>query len=252
VAPPFETLADPETRTVGQLVAETIRLYRARFFPSLLLGIVVAVFNQLAIRQATEIQATLLLIAAPFFTLAYIGACVIASETRPTRPAFLTAWAVGVVVFLPVGMLVWIFILPALAWLAFMGLAVPVALLQHRGIRDALREARRLAVADYVHALGALSTLVIVYVISRSALLFLLHGQADNTLRTASFLADLVLSPLLFLGSALLYFDQEARLESGSPRQRRRDARLHHADESDGAGRPDAQVEPGPLARGES
>lgn len=242
----------PANRTVGQLVADAIRLYRGRFFPSLLLGVVVAAFNQLAIGQGTEIQAALLVIAAPFFTLAYIGACALASVTRPTRGTFLSTFGVGVIVFLPVGMLVWVFVLPALAWLAFTGLAVPAALLERRGTRDALRRARRLARADYAHALGSLATLVIVYFVSRSALLFLLHGQADNTLRTASFLADLVLSPLLFLGSALLYFDQEARLESGSPRRRRRDARLHHAHESDRAGRPDAEVEPGPAPRGES
>src|SRR5215203_4499897 len=44
---------------------------------------------------------------------------------------------------------------------------------------------------------------------------------------------------------------RKARLESGSPRRRRRDARLHHAVEPDRAGRPDAEVEPGPAARGE-
>lgn len=239
-------------RTVGQLVAETIRLYGRRFFSSLSLGAVVATFNQFAIGQETEIQATLLVLAAPAFTLAYIGACALASGTRPARRAFLSAFALGVVVFLPVGLLVWIFVLPALAWLAYAGLSVPAALLERRGIREALRQSGRLAGADYVHALGSLATLVILYFVSRSALLLLLHGQADTTLRTGAFLADLVLSPLLFLGSALLYFDQKARLESGSPRRRRRDARLHHADESDRAGRPDAEVEPGPAARSES
>jgi hypothetical protein len=242
----------PADRTVGQLVADSIRLYRDRFFPSLALGSVVAIFNQLAVGQGTEIQATLLVVASPFFTLAYIGACSLASGERPPRRAFLSAFAVGVVVFLPVGLLVWIFILPALAWLAFAGLAVPAALFEGRGFLDALRRAGRLAGADYVHALGSLATLVILYFVSRSALLLLLHGQAGTALRTAAFLADLVLSPLLFLGSALLYFDQKSRLESGSTRRRRRDARLHHADESDRAGRPDAEVEPGPAARGES
>ena len=243
----------PANRTVGQLVAETIRLYRGRFFPCLMLGAVLATFNQFAIGQGTEIQALLLVLAAPLFTLAYIGACALASGTRPSRRAFLSAFAVGIVVFLPVGLLVWIFILPALAWLAFAGLSVPAALIERLGIRDALRRAGRLAGAGYVHALGSLATLVIVYFVSRSALLLLLHGQAGAALRSAAFLADLVLSPMLFLGSALLYFDQKARLESASPRRRRRrDARLHHADESDRAGRPDAQVEPGPPARGES
>ena len=242
----------PADRTVGQLVAETIRLFGGRFWPSLALGLVVATFDQLALGQGGTVQATLLVLASPFFTLAYIGACAIASGERHPRRAFLTAFAIGVVVFLPVAALVRLYVLPAIAWLALAGLAVPAALLERVGFREALRRGRQLAAADYVHALGSLATLVILYFISRSALLLLLHGQADATLRTAAFLADLVLSPMLFLGSAVLYFDQKARLESGSPRQRRRDARLHHADESDRAGRPDAEVEPGPAARGES
>ena len=39
----------PADRTVGQLVADTIRLYQRRFWRALPLGLVVAVFNQLAI-----------------------------------------------------------------------------------------------------------------------------------------------------------------------------------------------------------
>jgi hypothetical protein len=46
----------------------------------------------------------------------------------------------------------------------------------------------------------------------------LLRGQGDQTERIALFLGDLVLSPLLFVGSALLYVDQSARLVE-SPRR---------------------------------
>jgi len=42
-------------------------------------------------------------------------------------------------------------------------------------------------------------------------LVLLLRGTSDQTERVAVFLGDLVLAPLLFLGGALLYFDQEAR-----------------------------------------
>jgi hypothetical protein len=241
----------PADRTVGQLVADTIRLYQRRFWRGLALGLVVAVFNQFAIGADRATQGTLLLFGAPLFTVGYVAACVLVFGRRPTRRDYLTAFAVGILVFLPVGLLVWFFVLPALAWLAFAGLAVPAVIAEGVGPREALRRAGRLAGADYLHALGTLATLVIVYFLSRSALLFLLHGQADNTLRTAAFLADLVLSPIIFIGSALLYLDQKARLESGHPRRRRRDARLHHADEPDRAGRPDAQVEPGSPARGE-
>jgi hypothetical protein len=247
--PPHELpLAD---RTVGQLVADTIRLYQRRFWSALPIGLVVAVFNQFAIGSGKEAQGTLLILGAPLFTLGYIGACVLVLGRWPTWRVFLTAFLIGIFVFLPVGILVWFYILPALAWLALAGLAVPAILAEGLGPREGVKKAGRLAGIDYVHALGTLATLVIVYFLSRSALLFLLHGQADATLRTAAFLADLILSPIIFLGSAQLYLDQKARLESGRPRRRRRDARLHHADEPDRAGRPDAQVEPRSPARGE-
>jgi hypothetical protein len=247
----MEAAVSPADRTVGQLVADAIRLFGAWFWRALALGVVVAVFNQFSIGNGRAAQGYFLVAGAPFFTLAYIGACALAAGRRPERRAFLNALLVGTVLFVPVGLLVWFFILPALAWLAFLGLAVPVALLERAGFRESLRRAASLAGGDYIHALGTLATLVILYFISRASLLFLLHGQAGATLRTAAFLADLVLSPLLFLGSALLYFDQKARLESGSPRRRRRDARLHHAEQPDRAGRADAEVEPRPAARGE-
>jgi len=208
--PPAEvSLAD---RTVGQLVADTIRFYGSRFLPSLALGLVVAGFNQVGIGSSQEAQGTLLVLASPLFSLGYIGACVLVLGRRPTLRAFLTAFLIGTLVFLPVGILVWFFVLPALAWLAFAGLTVPAVLDGEVGLRDALRRAGRLSGIDYVHALGTLATLVLVYFLSRSALLFLLHGQADATLRTAAFLADFVLSPLIFLGAAQLYLDQKARL----------------------------------------
>jgi hypothetical protein len=249
-APPAELT--PADRTVGQLVADAIRVYGRAFWRCLAIGLVVAVFNQLALGQNTGIQATILVLAAPLFTLAYLGACVLVAGQRTTLRASLNAFAVGVLVFLPVGLLVWFFVLPAVAWLAFVGLSVPVALFEGRRVMESMRRAAQLAGSDYVHALGTLATVVILFFVSRSALLLLLHGQAGAAIRTAAFLADLVLSPLLFLCPALLYFDQKARLESGSPRRRRRDARLHHADEPDRTGRANAEVEPGSAARGES
>jgi hypothetical protein len=52
-------------------------------------------------------------------------------------------------------------------------------------------------------------------------LFLLLHTQSDQTLRVAGFLADLVLAPILFLGSALLYADQAARVDVDRTARRR-------------------------------
>ena len=54
----------------------------------------------------------------------------------------------------------------------------------------------------------------------RFGLALLLESQADNTVRTAIFLSDAVLAPLLFLGGAILYVDQDARLRSRRERRK--------------------------------
>ena len=95
-----------------------------------------------------------------------------------------------------------------------MGLVVPVVMIEGAGWRSAFPRALRLARADYVHALGSLATLAILFFLTRLTLALLLRDASDQTERIAIFLADLVLAPVMFLGSALLYFDQAARLES--------------------------------------
>jgi hypothetical protein len=237
----------PAERTVGQLVAESIRLYGQRFWSALLLGLPIALINQLSTGRSIAIQIAILAGGTMLLTAAYVRAVVLAGDSRPSRGAVLRAFAVGIVVFLPVPVLVQLYELPALAWLALFGLAVPAAVHEQLGLRQAIARGRRLAAADYVHALGSLCAVAIVYYITRVMLLLLLHGQADAAERVAAFLADLVLSPLLFLGPALLYFDQAARVVDSSPREkrkRRRDAGLHPAVDAHGSGRPDAEVEP--------
>jgi hypothetical protein len=75
-------------------------------------------------------------------------------------------------------------------------------------------------------------------VLTRVVLALVLDSQAENTVRTAIFLADAVLAPLVFLGAALLYVDQEARLRSRD-RRKERDADVPDADDADREGRPD-------------
>ncbi len=243
----------PAERTVGQLIADAIRLYGHRFWRSLGLGIPAAAFTVGASfldggpRIGYGIAVGPLALAA-----SYVWAVMLATGGRnaPWR-ALLT----GIVAFLPLAASrVLIFsgvYVVALAWFALVGLAVPSVLVEGRGLRDALRYGLRLARADFVHAFGTVAALAIVVIISIFSLSLLLAGFGSQSITISAVLAVVVMSPLFFLGSALLYLDQRARLESGSPRQRRRDARLHHAVEPDRAGRADAEVEPGPAARGE-
>jgi hypothetical protein len=235
----------PETRTIGQLVAESIRLYGDHFWRALPLGLPLAAAFQLIAGQDAELQIPILWAAAPLLTLSYLGAAALASGVELTRRSTLTAFVTGLIVFLPAPVLLRFFLLPAVAWLALFGLVVPVAVVERTGFRETFVRARRLALADYVHALGSLATLAIVFYLSVLVLGLLLQGQGDQAIRVAAFLAHTVVGPLLFIGSALLYFDQAARVRVESPRRprRRSDADVRAAVDADRAGRPDAEVE---------
>ena len=203
----------PETRTVGQLVAEAVRFYGSRFWPSLALGIPPAILV-VAAAPLTRIERLVLVVTAGslLVTASYVAALALVAGRRPGSLPL--AFATGVLVFAPVPVLATAFILPAIAWLAFLGFAVPAVLLEERGFRAAFRRGIELARADYVHALGSMATLVIVVFLCQGVLFFVLRGAGEAARDVAGFLASLVISPLLFVGSALLYYDQAARVRS--------------------------------------
>jgi hypothetical protein len=202
----------PGERTVVQLVAEAIRLYGDNFWRVLPTGVPLAVAYELIIGHSIDAQIVVFCVLAPLFSAAFVYASLVAfGNPQVPRRRLLFALGVGALVWLPAPIGLRLYVLPALAWLALFGLAVPVALTERLGFRATLARSRRLATVDYIHALGSLCTLVIVVALSAGVLSALLHGQGESTRRVASFLAFLVLSPLLYLGSALLYFDQAAR-----------------------------------------
>jgi hypothetical protein len=246
VSKPLPPPLPPESRTVGQVIAESIRLYGHRFWPSLALGLSFAAIDQVSAGRSLTTQTLILWAGTPLLTASYLGAVLLVAPGRRPPRTLLAALLIGIVVFAPVPALVRFFVFPALAWLALFGLAVPVVLIERIGPRSALTRARQLALADYVHAFGSLCALGIIYFITRVMLLLLLRGQADTATRVSAFVADLVISPVVFLGAALLYYDQAARVvnsTSRSSRARRSDADLHPALDADGAGRPDAEVQ---------
>jgi hypothetical protein len=227
------------------LVADTIRLYGQRFWRSLALGIPPAILLPVLLsgRDYALWVAMMATVGAFLMSLSYVGACVLAAKLPFDRRAFV-AVALGTAIFAPFPFLMYLVVLPAVAWLALVGLAVPALLVERLGVRAALVRGVELARADYVHALGSLATLVIVCVLSIGVLLFLLRETGEQSIRIAAFLSIVVVSPLVFLGSALLYFDQAARLKSRFRRKRSRNADLHHALQPDRPGRADAEVEP--------
>lgn len=204
----------PEERTVGQLVAESIREYGDRFLPSLALGVGPALIAVATV----HVSRTVWLILAPTVVAAVLsvsltGASVLVLRRRPSRRRLVVAWACGWLVLAPLPFLVLAFVLPGLAWLAAVGLIVPVLVVEDLAPRAALARAWRLARADYVHALGSLATLAIVVFLTQAVLAFLLRGVGGAAISVAYVLASMVVSPLLFLGTALLYVDQSARVK---------------------------------------
>ena len=240
----------PATRTVGQLVGEAIRAYGRNPWIALALGVPVALVNAVAwgVDAPRSTQLLLTPLGGLLLTLSYLGACALVTEKSLRSRSALVAYVVGVLIIIPFPFLTAVYVLPGLAWLALLGLAVPAALAEELGIRRAIARGMELARADYVHVLGGIATLALVVFLTQAVLFFVLREFAENTRVVAATLASLVVSPLLFLGGALLYVDQEARLRSRPDRRKERDADVPDAHDADREGDPDAPREPRPTA----
>ena len=205
------TEVSPDERTVGQLIADAIKLYghpvlaraRARDPGGRLhdRGIVPRR------RRARRVRACV----GPFaLALSYVWAVEVTTDAREARGRALLA---GAVAFLPLAasrLLVFTGVyFVALAWFALVGLAVPSVIVEGRGLRDALQHGFRLARANFVHAFGTVAALAVVVIVSIFSLSLLLAGFGAQTSPISAVMAVIVMSPLFFVGCALLYFDQE-------------------------------------------
>jgi hypothetical protein len=229
-------------------VGEAIRVYGSRFWLSLAIGVPVAALNALVRIVSGPGQIAVAAAGAFLLSASYVLACAVVSG-RPLRTrAAPVAYATGVLVFVPFPFLAAVFVLPGLVWLAFLGLAVPAAFVEGIGVRAALARGVRLARADFVHVLGGLATLVLVVFLTQTALFLVLREVAESTRVAAAILASMVVSPLVFLGAALLYVDQEARLRSRDERRKERDADLPHAVHAHRKRRADAERQSRPPA----
>lgn len=205
----------PAERTIGQLVAESVRFYGDHFWAAIALGVPPAVLAVVA----ANVSRRLSIILAPSFFAAllsatFVGAAVLVLERRPSNARLAVAWLIGWLVVAPVPFLVLAFVLPGVAWLAALGLVVPVLVVEDVRPRAALARAWQLARADFVHAFGSLLTLGIVVFLTQAVLAFILRGFGGTAVSISFFLASVVVSPLLFIGTALLYVDQAARVNN--------------------------------------
>jgi hypothetical protein len=214
MAEPRPAALPPAERTIGQLVAESIRFYGEHFWPCLLLGLAPAA---LAVVSANVSRSIAIVLSPTLFgallSATFVGASVLVLERLPAQRRLVETWLVGWLVFAPVPFLVLAFVLPGVAWLAGLGLVVPVLVVEGVPLRAGLTRAWQLARADYVHAFGSLATLAIVVFLTQAVLAFVLRGFGGAAVSSAFFLASIVVSPLLFIGAALLYVDQAARVE---------------------------------------
>ena len=199
----------PAERTVGQLVAESVRFYGDHFWRVLPLGLVLAADDAAGLHSSVLVQTLILWAFAPVFSAAYVWASTLVHEKPWSWPAFVTA----LLIFLPFPILVRLFLLPGLVWFALLGLAVPAAVAERLEVQAALRRGWELARADLVHAVAGLITLGLIYLVTRYALLVTIQQFGDQSQTAAGILADLVFSPLIFIGAALLYVDQAARVK---------------------------------------
>ncbi len=214
MAEPRPAALPPAERTIGQLVAESIRFFGEHFWPSLALGLAPAA---LAVIGANVSRTVAIVLTPTLFgallSATYVGASVLVLEWRPTWSRLVLAWLVGCLVFAPVPFLMLAFVVPGLAWLAALGLVVPVLVVEDVPLRAAFARAWQLGRADFVHALGSLVTLGVVVILTQAMLAFVLRNFGGAGVSTAFFLGSVVVSPVLFLGAALLYVDQAARVE---------------------------------------
>jgi hypothetical protein len=214
MAEPRPAALPPAERTIGQLVAQSIRFYGEHFWACLVLGVPAAVIAVVFTNVSRHVQLLLApTLSAALISATFAWACALVLEASPARRRLVVAWLIGWLVFAPVPFLVLAFVVPGLLWLAALGLVVPVLIVENVSPGAALPRAWRLARADFTHAVGSLFTLAIVVVLSQSVLVFVLRGFGDSGVSTALFLASVVLSPLLFVGTALLYVDQAARVK---------------------------------------
>ena len=218
---------------LGELLAETVRLYGERLWAAAAIG----AFLAGAVLAAGLLDQVLLGIAviAPAVTVCYAVAARIALGDPAGE-----AWGqVGlrapvlvpltIVVSLPfvLGIIDVLILFFSVAWFAFVGLAIPVAMIERAPagtswfgrITFALTRATDLARVEFLHVLGVSAALVLIYALLGPFLGVLLTGFADNGRIAARVMANGVLGPFFFLGLSLLYFEQEARaLSSAQPK----------------------------------
>ncbi len=235
--PPRETRIEKPLR-LGEVLAETVRVYGDRLWTALGVGAVAAAGFAVAL-AIPEVPAIVVIALA--FTVCYAAATrVLAGDTftESLAQVALRSPVLGVlaaVVSVPFALAIFtrpadplaglILLFFAITWLVFVGLAIPVAVVERvermglfARLACSLHRSVELARAEFFHAVGITAALVFVYGLLGPLLAALLVGFAENGRTVAFLLSQVVLAPFFFLGLAVLYFEQRARALSSSGR----------------------------------
>ena len=113
--PDLPAALPPAERTVGQLIAETIRSYGDNFWRALPLGLPIAASTQISLGHSANLQTLVLLAFTPLVAAAFLGACHLIHGSPPTVRAYLLA----LLIFAPVPFLVRLIVLPAVSLSTF-------------------------------------------------------------------------------------------------------------------------------------
>jgi hypothetical protein len=215
---------------LGEILSETIRIYTQR--PWAALGIGLLFGGAYLLTALTPVLLDVLVVAFAFSLIFGAAARLVSGDS------FAEAWAqvglrtpvllvltflVAVPAFLTFSYL-FLFLVGA-AWIALLGFSIPVAMLERDPdvqnffdrIAYALLRSIRLARAEYLHALGVVAALVVIYLVLGITLAVGLVGFADNGRALAAALVQVVLVPFFAIGLSVLYYEQRARAAVSSP-----------------------------------
>jgi hypothetical protein len=222
---------------LGEVLAETVRLYGERIWAALGIGAVTATSF---VAASFAPAAVAIGVVACAFTGCYAAAARVATGDR-----FAESWAqvgvrlpvllvLAVVVSIPFAIAIFIragdplaglvFLLFAVSWLVTMGFSIPATMLESeveaeswfQRVGRALQRSLSLARAEFFHALGVAAALIVLYGLVGPFLASALVGFAENSVSVAFMLSQVVLAPFFFLGLVVLYFEQKARALSSA------------------------------------
>jgi hypothetical protein len=221
VKPPLSPTERP--LRLGEVFAETIRVYGERIWFAFGLGVCVAAVISIAAviqNDAVTVAVFTWMFAAVFaIAVRYISGDSPGAALRLVGARAPVLFVLGLVVTLPltIGVFDPLIGLVVAFWMGVVGFAIPVAVTEDvsGGFVDrlarALRRSYLIGRLAYFHAVGVVAAFVIVYGVLGRMLVEALGGFADNGLVAAVLITEGFLLPFFFLGLSVLFFEQRSR-----------------------------------------